>query len=69
MRVTIKDTGFYDRHGEKKFILLETGQELTVVRESGDHYICRVPSVTPWREHRWGSARIHKGQVNEVTVT
>ena len=67
MRVTIKDTGFFDRHGEKEFILLEAGQDLTVMRESGDHYICRVPSVTKWPEHAWGNARIHKLQANEVT--
>ena len=44
INATIKEGhgGFYDRHGEKKFVLLEEGQTLTIEREEADQYICSV---------------------------
>ena len=41
---TIKEghSGFYNRHGEKKFVLLEEGQTLTIERQEADQYICSV---------------------------
>jgi hypothetical protein len=44
INATIKEGhgGFYDRHGEKKFVLLEEGQTLTIERQEADQYICSV---------------------------
>ena len=44
INATIKEGhgGFYNQHGEKKFVLLEEGQTLTVERQEADQYICSV---------------------------
>ena len=44
INATIKEghRGFYNRHGEKKFALLEEGQTLTIERQEADQYICSV---------------------------
>ena len=44
INATIKEGhgGFYNQYGEKKFVLLEEGQTLTIKREEADQYICSV---------------------------
>ena len=66
MKVRMKETGFVDRYGDKKFILLESGQELTAISKKGNCYICSVPSVTKWPEHAWGDASIHEESVDVI---
>ena len=44
INATIKEGhgGFYNQYGEKKFVLLEEGQTLTIKRQEADQYICSV---------------------------
>ena len=44
INATIKEGhgGFYNRYGEKKFVLLEEGQTLTIEHEKADQYLCSV---------------------------
>ena len=44
INATIKEGhgGFYNQYGEKKFVLLEEGQALTIERQEADQYICSV---------------------------
>jgi hypothetical protein len=44
INATIKEGhgGFYNQYGEKKFVLLEEGQTLTIERQEADQYICSV---------------------------